>query len=51
MVTRDLRVIDLIAVDGVFLFTPALIGAIILVVLALLYNNLSNKRHYPKYWL
>lgn len=33
-----------------FLLTPTLIGAILLVLVALLYNNLASDRHYPKYW-
>lgn len=35
-----------------FIFNPIAIGAVILVGLALLVNNLSNnpKRHYPSYW-
>jgi CBS-domain-containing membrane protein len=44
MVTRDLRVIDLMGADGVFLFTPTLIGAIILVVLALLYKLVQQEK-------
>ncbi|MCB4763466.1 MAG: HPP family protein [Sulfurovum sp.] len=33
-----------------FLLTPTLIGAIILVIVALLYINLDKKQHYPSYW-
>lgn len=35
-----------------FVFTPIATGAIILLIIALIINNLSNnpKRHYPKYW-
>lgn len=33
-----------------FLMMPALIGAVILVVIAAAYNNLSRHRSYPKYW-
>ena len=33
-----------------FLFMPTLIGAILLVLVALFYNNLANNRHYPTYW-
>jgi len=32
-----------------FLFTPTLIGAIALVVVALIYNNISRGWHYPRY--
>lgn len=34
-----------------FLVTPTLVGAIILVLVALLFNNLSAKRVYPRYWV
>ncbi|WP_028469529.1 HPP family protein [Neptunomonas japonica] len=33
-----------------FLLLPTLSGALILVVVALLYNNLSRDVNYPKYW-
>ena len=33
-----------------FLLMPALIGPVILVVIAAAYNNLSRHRSYPKYW-
>lgn len=33
-----------------FLWMPTLIGAILLVVVALFYNNISSDRSYPKYW-
>ncbi len=33
-----------------FLFTPTLVGAIALVVVALIYNNIGRHRHYPRYW-
>lgn len=33
-----------------FLWSPTLLGAVILVIIAVLYNNLSQHRHYPKYW-
>lgn len=33
-----------------FLLTPTLIGAIILVIVALLYINIDKKQHYPLYW-
>jgi CBS-domain-containing membrane protein len=34
-----------------FLLTPTLIGALILVVVAVLFNNIPRERAYPKYWL
>jgi CBS-domain-containing membrane protein len=33
-----------------FLITPVAIGAIILVIVALITNNLAAQRRYPKYW-
>ena len=33
-----------------FLWMPTLIGSILIVLVALFYNNLSNDRSYPKYW-
>lgn len=33
-----------------FLWFPTLSGALLLVVIALLYNNLARPIHYPKYW-
>ena len=33
-----------------FLLMPALTGAVILVAVAAVYNNLSSHRSYPKYW-
>lgn len=33
-----------------FLITPVAVGAIILVLVALITNNLASQRHYPKYW-
>lgn len=34
-----------------FLFSPVLAGALVLVLVALLFNNASKARRYPKYWL
>jgi len=33
-----------------FLVFPTLVGAIVLVVIALIYNNATRKGKYPKYW-
>jgi CBS-domain-containing membrane protein len=33
-----------------FLLFPTLLGAIVLVVIAIVYNNLANEGKYPKYW-
>lgn len=33
-----------------FLLTPTLVGALALVVVALIYNNIGRGRHYPRYW-
>ncbi len=34
-----------------FLLTPVLVGSILLVVIAVLFNNLIKDRQYPKYWI
>ncbi len=34
-----------------WVLSPVLLGAIIIVVLGLLYNNLVKTRHYPAFWL
>lgn len=33
-----------------FLFMPTLAGAVVLVLVAYVYNNLVRKIHYPRYW-
>jgi len=43
-------IVFLLNADFEYLIFPSLIGSIILVVVALLYNNLSSKRSYPQYW-
>lgn len=37
--------------DWNFLFTPTLVGALILILIALVINNLGRDRRYPAYWL
>jgi CBS-domain-containing membrane protein len=44
-------IVFLVGANWDFLLMPTLVGAVILVVVALVYNNLSKDRHYPKYWL
>lgn len=44
-------IVFLVGANWEFLLTPTLIGAILLVLVALLYNNISKERSYPKYWL
>lgn len=34
-----------------YLLTPVLLGSVVIVVLALVINNLSKKRKYPKFWV
>jgi CBS-domain-containing membrane protein len=34
-----------------FLLTPTLIGSVILVIVAIVFNNLPKDRSYPKYWM
>ncbi|CCK74983.1 HPP family protein [Oleispira antarctica RB-8] len=33
-----------------FLYLPTLSGAVIIILIALVYNNISRKERYPKYW-
>jgi len=33
-----------------YILTPIMVGAVILVIIGLLVNNLSPNRHYPRYW-
>lgn len=33
-----------------FLLTPTLVGSVILVIVAIIYNNLGEQRRYPTYW-
>lgn len=44
-------IVFLVSANWDFLLTPTLLGAALLVVVALLYNNLSLQRSYPRYWL
>lgn len=44
-------IVFLVGANWEFLLTPTLIGAILLVLVALFYNNISKERSYPKYWL
>lgn len=44
----------IVMVGGVgwsFLLTPTFVGAVVLVLVALLYNNVGKARKYPTYWL
>lgn len=43
-------VIMLTAPGWWFLLTPVLSGSLVLVVLALVFNNLAHRRHYPLFW-
>jgi len=43
-------IVFLVGAKWTFLLTPTLIGAIILVVVALFYINIDKKQHYPSYW-
>lgn len=43
-------IVMLTAPQWLFLITPTLIGAILLVLVALLFNNLRKDHSYPKYW-
>ena len=43
-------IIYLLKPAGSFLLFPTLFGAIVLVAIAVVYNNLANEGKYPKYW-
>ncbi len=43
-------IVFLVGANWEFLLTPTLLGAILLVVVALFYNNLSKDISYPTYW-
>jgi len=43
-------IVFLVLANWDFLIMPTLLGAVILVTIALFYNNISKKRHYPTYW-
>ncbi|MGX7136849.1 HPP family protein [Enterococcus silesiacus] len=34
-----------------FLFTPVLVGSLVIVIIALIINNLNDNRKYPTFWL
>lgn len=44
-------IVFLLSANWNFLLMPTLVGSILLVLVALFYNNLSKERSYPKYWL
>lgn len=44
-------IIMLLAPTWSFMLTPTLIGAVILVLVALFFNNIPKQRTYPRYWL
>lgn len=58
MVTRTVHppagsnpvIVYLLKPEWGFLLFPTLIGAIVLVIVALVYNNLTRQGNYPKYW-
>jgi CBS-domain-containing membrane protein len=33
-----------------FLLFPTLVGAVLIVLVAVIYNNLQPEKNYPKYW-
>jgi CBS-domain-containing membrane protein len=44
-------IVFLSAASWNFLITPTLLGACILVLIAVAYNNLASERRYPQYWI
>ena len=43
-------IVFLLGANWDYLWMPTVIGAILIVVVALIYNNISRDRSYPKYW-
>ena len=43
-------IVFLLGTNWDYLWMPTLIGSVLIVMVALLYNNLSKNRSYPKYW-
>lgn len=43
-------IIFLLGASWDYLIFPTLVGAVILVVIGLFYNNLDKNRNYPQYW-
>jgi CBS-domain-containing membrane protein len=43
-------IVFLVGANWEFLFIPTLVGAVLLVLVALFYNNLSSNRTYTRYW-
>ena len=44
-------IVFLLGADWDYLVFPSLMGSIILVLVAIFYNNLHKNRAYPQYWL
>ncbi len=44
-------IVFLLGAEWDYLFFPTLFGSVILVVVALFYNNLHKERNYPEYWV
>lgn len=44
-------IVFLAAAQWQFLITPTLIGSILIVLVAIIYNNVPNARKYPHYWI
>jgi CBS-domain-containing membrane protein len=40
-----------VEIIGLFLLTPTLAGSIILVLWAVVFNNLAEEKTYPNHWL
>ena len=43
-------IVFLLGANWDYLWMPSLLGSVLLVVVGLLYNNISKDRSYPKYW-
>ena len=43
-------IVFLIGADWDYLWMPTLIGSLLIVLVAIIYNNISKNQSYPKYW-
>ena len=43
-------IVFLLGANWDYLWMPSLIGSLLIVLVAILYNNISKTRSYPKYW-
>lgn len=44
-------IVFLVGANWDYLITPTLVGSVVIVLVALFYNNLQKEKTYPRYWL